>query len=269
MELSTVYKTLFFTSDENSGAQSIGNRGDEFRVLLNTPITIPENAINVRAKVLDSSVWNVVPNISTENLNNTFIVNGQSFTIPDGLYSLTELNITVGRLLDEAGISKLAVQFEPDNATQRVFVNIEQGTTLDLTVSDFNEIIGFDKAVYNQSTLAPNPANFNRTEFFVIESDIALHGLPLNNIDANIIHKHVISAPPGSQSNYAPFNPQIVNMNNLIGQKLNNLSFRLRDQLNRNVDTLGEYFSFTLQLEYDVLTADGNIKYTDGVYHRR
>ena len=267
-QITTVFKSLFFSSDKNSGAQ-VNTRGDEFRILFNTPITIPETAINVRGKVLDSSIWNVVPNISSENLNNTLIVNGNTLTIPNGLYSINDLNVTLNRLLDEAGLSKSAVQFEGDNATQKTFMTIEAGITVDFTVGDFNEIVGFEKQTYNVSQLAPNPANVNRTEFFIIESDLAIHGLPLNNIDANIIHKHIISAQPGSQSNYAPFNPQIVNLDNLIGQKINNISFRLRDQLNRTVDTQGENYAFTLQLEYDVLTDDGLNKSVDGVYHRR
>ena len=253
MSTHTVKKTFLFSSDPQAGADNLTKDGDSFSVNLNNPLVIPEGVYVANLTVLDSSIWNTVPNIASEYLNNTFLVNGNLITIPDGLYSLLDLNNTIERELDAVGLSKTAVIFLADNPTQRVIMLLEAGITVDFTPSDFNLVVGFNSISYNALTnYAPNTANFNRIEYFIIECNQVLNGIALNNKNSGIIHKHIISSGTGSQSNYAPFNPQEVNINNLIGQKTSKFSFRLRDQLNRVVDTNGEYYSFTVLISYEI-----------------
>jgi hypothetical protein len=249
----TVKKVFLFSSDPEAGASNLSVKGDSFHVDLNTPLVIPEGAYSARLSVLDSSIWNTVPNIASFYNNNILNVNAIPTIIPDGLYSLDDLNATLARQLDLNGLSKTAVIFEADNATQKVVMVLEAGITVDFTPSDFNEVVGFDSITYNSAVnFAPSVANFNRIEFFIIECSEVLNGISLNNINSGIIHKHIISAGTGSQSNYSPFNPQPVNISNLIGQKTGKFSFRLRDQLNRVVDTNNETYAFTVLIEYDI-----------------
>lgn len=265
------YQTYFISSDPRAGALNVSPTGDIFQILLDRPITIPRNAIDAQIRVLDSNIWNVVPNISASIGNNVlnFNIQGTSYTtnFPDGLYSLEALEEFIQRDLELKGLDPTAIQFSGNGATQKSVLRFGvDNVQIDFTQANSpREILGFDSRLV---PLTPQPAgfseegdsqaNFNRTEYFLISTDLISNGVPLNSTSGNgVIHKALIQAPPGSQSNFLPYKPIVVDASELIGFSKNQFTVRLTDQLNRPVSTQGESFSFTMELSYSI---ESNVK---------
>ena len=95
-------------------------------------------------------------------------------------------------------------------------------------------------------------ASFNRTNSFLIRSDLVGNGIPVNSKAAGILAQVMIDEPPGSQVNYVPFFPPRSDADELIAHNKNFFSFFLVDQLGREVDTFGENWSFTLVIRYQI-----------------
>ena len=146
-----------------------------------------------------------------------------------------------------------------DDATQKTVITFnEDNTQIDFTQSDTpRDVLGFN------SRLAPlalepavhiefgdNTAAFNRTNSFVIQGDLISNGIPINSIARGVMANVPITSSPGSQIIYQPFLPPAVNANELIGRTKNYFSFRLTDQINRPVDTLGELWGFTVVISF-------------------
>lgn len=265
MPVTKRYQTYFISSDPDAGSVNLSQQGDQFQVVLDRPINIPRNAVDAHIRVLDSSIWNVVPNISADigNNNLSYIVGGVQYStlIPNGLYSLEGLEDFIQRDLTNKGLSPTAITLSGNSATQKSVLTFEAGVQLDLTVANApTQILGFDARlvpltpqVDGYSEEGDSTANFNRTEFFLISSDIVSNGIPVNSSSGSgVIHKALIQSQPGSQSNYLPYLPPIVDAGELIGQSKSSFNVRLSDQLGRRVSTQGEYFAFTMQLEYSI-----------------
>jgi hypothetical protein len=274
---STIEKHLsyVFISDPQGGAVNVSPDGDAFTVQLNNPIVIPHKALSCSLVLLQAEIWNVVPNISAKIGNNTLYIytdyvpltdpptapNPQNvqIVIPDGLYSLDGLNSFIGSALTNLDLPVNLITLSSDSATQTVVINFNyDNTQLDFTQSNtLNEILGFNSRLV-PLVLEPavhiefgdNPAKFNRTDSFIIKGDLISNGIPFNNINSGVLASIPITAKAGSQIVYAPYNPIVIDCDELIGKSKSNFSFQLTDQLNRNVDTVGEIWSFSVQISY-------------------
>ena len=256
-----------FSSNTSTGAQNIQNNGASFSVALNSPIYIPKGTVDCTVEVLQAAVWNVSPNIAAEFGNNRlrFAYNEISYTfvIPDGLYSLTDLNTTISRLLANAGLPRNLFLLSGDQSTQKTVITYTlAGVLIDFDIiNSIRTVLGFDarlspaggNSVAGQSDFSDNTAVFNRINSFFVRSSMVNNGLPLNNVGSGIIAAVPISAKPGSQINYAPTIPIAVDASNLPGTTLQFISFDLLDQDLRYVNTVGDYWSITLAIKYKIL----------------
>lgn len=255
--------TIPFSSDPTTGS-IVNSTGDEFRVLKDTPVIIPNDAVNVQFRVLQSSIWNTVANISSANLNNTvdFTVAATpySFVLPDGLYTIEGLNSAFQFGLLSLGLDTNLIVLYGDESTQKIIfefnaVDVQMDFT---TANNLGDILGVDSRLLplvastdGQQEFADNVAAFNTIEYFTITTpNLVVGGLPINNRTFGILHKHIISAPVGSQSNYSPRHPSVVDASNLKGRSIQNWQFALRDQQNRSL-LVNEIWSFDLELSYE------------------
>ncbi|MCP4342549.1 MAG: hypothetical protein GY799_27635, partial [Desulfobulbaceae bacterium] len=165
---------IIASSSASAGASNIQLNGSSFELRLQQPIRMPHNLQNCTVQVDEATVWWTIPNISVDLGNNQFyfehLATPYVITIPDGLYSVSDLNNAIDReLVTATGISGL-VTLSADNATQKVEILINQaGSQIDLTPADtFRDIIGFDSqkvpvavSVGSYSQLGDNVAAFN------------------------------------------------------------------------------------------------------------
>ena len=256
-----------FSSNTSTGAANIQNNGASFSVALNSPIYIPKGTVDCTVEVLQAAVWNTSPNIAVEfgnyRLRFTYNENVYGFVIPDGLYSLTDLNTTISRLLANAGLASNLFILSGDQSTQKTVITYSvSGVRIDFTNPDsIRTVLGFDArlspvggiSAAGQSDFSDNTAVFNRINSFFVRSSMVNNGLPLNNVGSGIIAAIPITAAPGSQINYAPTIPIAVDASDLPGTTLQFISFDLLDQELRYVNTVGEDWSITLAIKYKIL----------------
>jgi hypothetical protein len=260
---------MLVTSDPSAGATNLSADGSSFNIVLDEPLTIPYNAINITIAVEQSTVWWVIPNI-IQNVNDKLyitcpnvanVLTNYVVTITQGLYDLTSLNTSIQTELESQGAKidpEPVISFNPDSATQRVSMRFAYPSmSVDFTQPQtFREILGFDPLVYQNlliapfSILAPNVASFNQVNYFLIHSDLCSRGIRFNGNYNQTISQVLINVPPGSQIVYAPFNPAIVTCPDLAGIKRTRVKFWLTDDKDRLVNTNSEYWSARLTIKY-------------------
>ncbi len=261
--------SMLVSSDPEAGATNVSSDGSYFEVQLQDGLKIPSDALNVNIEVEEASVWWVVPNIITGQNDKMYItapdtadvVQNYVITIPQGLYDLSGLNQAVLRELENAG-AKIdpdpVITMTPDEATQKVEIRFNYSTvSIDFTQSDtFREILGFDSQIYGTypsapiNVLAPNVAQFNQVNYFLLHSDLTNKGIRFNNNYNQTISQILIDVPPGSQIVSKPFNPAKISAPELAGTNRTNLRFWLTDDSNRRVNTNGEYFTARIVIHY-------------------
>lgn len=262
-----VVQSLLFSSNPALGNIQVSDNGSTFVVSLEEPLSIPQKSENVTLEVQSADTWNIVPNI-VENQNKfycsaldvTDTPTAYVLTIPVGLYDLTSLSVAIETALLNDGAKPGNFTFIADSATQKVNIRFNNpNTTIDFNPNDtFRDVLGFDPQVVGPFVTIPttvpadNVAKFNNVSFFLISSDLVDYGLRVNNLYRQIICKIPITAKPGSQITYNPFNATIIDMNNLKGVKRTQIRFQLLDDSGNTVDTRGEYFSVLLKISYDM-----------------
>ena len=154
------------------------------------------------------------------------------------------------------------------DATQTIVITFNYAaTSIDFTQADScREILGFDSAVVTgtvgENVFGDNIAAFNRITSYFIKSNILSGGIPQNTKSTGIITGVPITAKVGSQINYSPKNPLKSNADELIGAAKQFLSFRLLDQLERDVSTAGEEWSLAIVIRYYIFEQGHNIKHS-------
>jgi hypothetical protein len=252
-------------SNPNSGSINLSTPGDSFEVQLEDSFHIPENSIDLFVSVQDATIWWTVPNVITGSNDILTIIDDRgvqdivTVTIPQGLYGLAELNNAIERYLVNNGKAVL-IQLSSDSATQKVEIIANYADiTIDFTVANsINELIGFEANTYGPSTvtgqkfLAPNVANFNTVNYFLMHSDICDRGIPFNGKYSQTIAKILIDVTPGSQITYTPFNPSKTHCKNLKNSRRLLFRYWITDDQNRSLNTNSEYWSARIKLTYKV-----------------
>ncbi len=256
---------IIATSSEAAGAVNITNNGSSFEILLADPIIMPDNLSNCSVQVDEATVWWTIPNISAALGNNLVYVSysgaPHTLTIPDGLYSITDLSSAIDReFLAATGVAGV-ISLAPDNATQKVTIAISPGgvaTQIDFTQANtIRDIIGFNSQLVppaptavTYSQLGDNVAAFNSIEFFLLHSDIVGQGIRVNEVFTQTIAQILIDVPPGSQIVSREYNPPKSDALGLQGTTIDRIRFWLTDQNNNLVDTHGEHFSCRIVIKY-------------------
>lgn len=246
------------------------NSFDAFSVRLQQPLKIPANAYNCTLRVEATSIWNNEPNIIA-GVNDTLRVTGPNaldvvtvfdLTIPQGSYSVSELNQTLQTQLTNAG-AKVSpdplISITPDEATQKIDLRLNYtNVTVDFTQPNAcYEILGFlstsvvgPPAVAGQSYLANNEAKFNVINYYLVASSLVTQGLRFNDTYRSIINQTNITVRPNSLIVSEPFNPSVIPCPELAGQVRSDFDVRLlKDDLTA-ANTRGEYFSVRLSINY-------------------
>ena len=261
-----------FSSDPALGATQISEDGSSFVITLDQSIEIPQSAMNCTIDVIGANIWYVQPNISEVLGNNKFsyIYNAVTYniTIPDGLYSLDNLNSYLSiQYVNEGFASNLIVLTGNDSTQQTVATFTDTNLQIDFNIADsVAPVLGFNYTLVplviqaaGYSEFSPNIAAFNTINSFYIQCSIVSGGLPINNKSSSIIAAIPITASPGNLIVYTPNIPVEINAQEIIGKQTSTLNIRLLDDSLRPAPTNGEYFSFIMHIHYSVLLTDKKI----------
>jgi hypothetical protein len=277
--MSTIVKkqeTLLFSSSPDNGAQNISADGSSFDVILSSPLQIPRAAVSCSLSVIQASIWNVSPNISSEFNNNIFnftttnAANPGTYNIefPEGLYSITGFSSYISTFFTNNNLPSNLIVLTADDSTQKtVMTFLDAGDYVDFTVpNSCREVLGFDSRLApttpqsaGWSEFSDTEAAFNRVNSYLITSNIVSGGIPINTGGRNVIGSVPITERTGSQINYDPRNTIEIDAIELAGNSKLNLSFQLRDQLLRLAPTSGEYWSIVVRITYGILLTDQSV----------
>ena len=263
----------FLTSSSTTqGAVNKNSQGSRFDVILEKPLSIPREAINVRVALQSATIWWSINNISASLGNNKMYIDGQDtsdvttsyvVTIPDGLYDLSGLESAILTSLANQGAKTdplPLINLIPDPNTQKVEIEFNYATSsVDFTQSDTPRLLlGFDSQVLGtyatipQVVLADNIASFNQINYFKIGTSIVSKGLPTNGKYNQTLSSIQIDVQPASQINFQPTSIIYLDGDHLKGNHLTTFSVWLTDDQNRLVDTNSEDFSATIIIKYQM-----------------
>ena len=250
----------------SSEGQQVTSDGSVFQVRFGDNLRIPKNAQEVTLRVESATIWWTVPNI-LQGVNDTLYIAGPSVNdvvtnyivvIPSGLYDLSGLEQAVHRALENQGAKidpSPLISLSPDSATQRVEVRLNYvSTVVNFAANSPYTMLGFavGSLLSRPPTkwVAPNTAQFNTVNYFLLHSDLVSQGIRYNGDYNQTIAQALIDVAPGSQITYSPYNPPKVSAQELAGQLRNTARFWLTDDKNRAVNTNGESWSLRVVVSY-------------------
>lgn len=237
--------------------------GSAFIATFEEPLRLPANCISPSLCVLESDVFNVVPNLTAASTLNISGLTGADVLIsfPEGIYNLSDINDIIDRTLQTSGYDEGIVKIEADTVTGKI-ITVLNDTTVGQTLtveyatatSALQSLLGQTTNVTAPTTsyfsqLGDNIAKFNLTRFLLINSDIVQSGIAINGIYNNIIGKHILSSPPGSQSVYEPIHKSFTPVPNLVGAGKTSYRVWLTDDRNQPVK-MSEPWSVNIELSY-------------------
>lgn len=256
---------LFVGSAAELGATNVSAGRDRFDVQFKNSVYFPPEARNITLEVRNATIWWTVLNVEA-GVNDAFrfITDNPlvttDITIEPGLYDVSSLNSAVNAGLVNAGLASGLITIVGDNATQKVilvFSALDQ--RVEWVATSFWELTGFNNGQFVPaagfttgpfSESAPNVANFSDVSNFLVHTTLVQRGIPTGDQDFQMIASIPINVPPGSQQTYEPQNPVKLNTDQWRGQRFNQATFWITDQLNRSLDFNGEDFTLLVVFSY-------------------
>jgi len=246
-------------------SSSLNQNSDNFTVTFGSPIELnslsKENEkVKYEIALISADLWYSFSNISTELGNNTFkYYNGSTWktvTLPNGNFQVSDINDFLEVVFDqnndvstdEDGIYNIVIA--PNIVTLKVEIAIKNGYKIDLTTSKLNELIGFNKAIYDTTTSSQNRVDITRgVNSLSIHCSIA-GGSYDNNIGSDILYSFVPLTGRGSSIHIEPNYPIYVPVNE--ESYIKSIQMRITDQLGRRVNFNGEPVTYFLSLRKSI-----------------
>lgn len=236
---------------------TLDSYGNEFRYSINGGIKMPGDSCIM--KITFSSVWFNTPNITSGVNNKLYFTIGSgsetSISIPTGLYSVTTLSSMIVTLLENSSIDSTAFTLGANDATQKVYLRAgDEDVEFNFTHSDtIRDILGFDSGTVSVSSetseFGDNIANFNTLNQYLIHCDKVDGGINYDGTSSDIID--VINIPAGtsvgSQVISEKIDPTVIYADSFC-KSVDNILFRITDQDNNKIDTLGEEWNISFKL---------------------
>ena len=181
--------------------------------------------------------------------------NGSTFkeiTFPAGVWNYTDFNTHIRDITkivkDGAENNEYPITLEFDNTTFRVTITLAQNYQLDLTSSNFNELIGFDKEILkNQSNVGPRVPNLSQdTDILNIHCDLINDSL-VDGQETDIIYSFSTSVLRPSYS--FTLEPRRVTYNPTNKNIIDSIRMHITDGKRRLIDLNGADTSFSLILK--------------------
>ena len=202
--------------------------------------------------------------------------------LPDGLYSVSDLNAALRRLIGNKMIPNTTTRYNTNSitisansSTQHIIIEMNPGFvlgtlpflnnimhTFGITTLD-NDASGVQFLHDNDYWEADSTAQLTPINSFLLHSDLVERGLCVNNGIANILTEIQLSGPPGSFLTYRPYLPYKLDGNHLKFSSRSTLKFYITDDKNRSLDMFGEAYSFSVVVKYKIdVSAANNTGYT-------
>ena len=232
------------------------NTPQDFTIKFNKPIILDRNSeytVGLNRIVNMSFTWfNVNPSYGNQLIKYSSD-NGSTFeniTFPKGVWSYTDFDTYIKGITKTKKNNKdhYPITLEFNETTFRVTVTLDQNYQLDLTASNFNELIGFNKVVLkSESNTGPNVPNLSQdTDILNIHCDLINDSL-VDGQDTDIIYSFSTSVLRPSYS--FTIEPRRVTYNPTNKNSISSIRMYITDGKRRLVDLNGADTSFSLILK--------------------
>ena len=218
------------------------DRNSQYAVGLNRIVNMSFTWFNV-----NSSYGNQLIKYSSDN-GSTF----HEITFPAGVWNYTDFNTYIKDITkivkDGASNNEYPITLEFDNTTFRVTVTLAPNYQLDLTASDFNDLIGFDKKVLKSgNNIGVRVPNLSQdTDILNIHCDLINDSL-VDGQDTDIIYSFSTSVLRPSYS--FTIDPRRVTFNPVNKNSISSIRIYITDGKRRLINLNGADTSFSLLLK--------------------
>ena len=246
--------------------------GSSFDVVFDTPISTGGTP---HLKVLSSTIWYTFPNVITAS-NDTLVIRygaaltyTATLTIPQGLYSIQDLNSAIQHQIESQGLStalgsKTVLSIGANYATGKATVTItiptsmpSQHIQIDWVTSTISSLLGFSQnvelnaasSVFEKTFFGDTVANMAPVASLQIRCSSVRGSVVSGTTGSDVLASVQINARPGYQINYEPsVTPRVPAPSFMNG--ISSMRMRLTDQDGTPVNTQYEDWGATLLLEW-------------------
>ena len=234
------------------------NTPQNFVTKFNIPIILDRNyqyVVGLNRIINMSFTWFNVNSSYDNQLIKYSSDNGSTFndiTFPAGVWNYTDFNTYIKDITkivkDGANNNEYPITLEFDNTTFRVTVTLANNYQLDLTASNFNELIGFEKEVLkSENNVGPKVPNLSQdTDILNIHCDLINDSL-VDGQDTDIIYSFSTSVLRPSYS--FTLEPRRVTYNPTNKNIIDSIRIHITDGKRRLIDLNGAETSFSLILK--------------------
>jgi len=234
------------------------NKPENFITEFTRPIILDSNTkyvVGLNRIINMSSTWFNVNAGYNNQLIKYSLDSGSTFnniTFPAGVWNYTDFNTYIKDqtkiVKDGANNNEYPISLEFDNTTFRVTVTLANNYQLDLTASNFNELIGFDKKILsNETNIGTRVPNLSQdTDILNIHCDLINESL-VDGQDTDIIYSFSTSVLNPSYS--FTLEPKRVTFNPVNKNYISSIRIHITDEKRRLVNLNGSDTSFSLILK--------------------
>ena len=234
------------------------NTPQNFVTKFNIPIILDRNyqyVVGLNRIINMSFTWFNVNSSYDNQLIKYSSDNGSTFndiTFPAGVWNYTDFNTYIKDITkivkDGANNNEYPITLEFNNTTFRVTVTLANNYQLDLTASNFNELIGFEKEVLkSENNVGPKVPNLSQdTDILNIHCDLINDSL-VDGQDTDIIYSFSTSVLRPSYS--FTLEPRRVTYNPTNKNIIDSIRIHITDGKRRLIDLNGAETSFSLILK--------------------
>ena len=232
-------------------------RTSDFTINYSRPIDLSDGLWAVALDKIEYCVsWH---NVDSSYNNRTFSysdgVNTRIVTLPEGNYTVDLINEYLHEVMYANGDYTIdpvtgqpvySISITPNYPTLRTRISVVPGWSVDLTLSRFHNLIGFNSVVVTATSIGAHHSNINRSmESIHVHCDLVTNSY-VNSTNNDLLYQFAPQGFPGSKQTSEPRNRTFMPIRGAT--HVNRIRIYLTDQHNRHINFHGEPVAVTLVL---------------------
>jgi hypothetical protein len=222
------------------------NAPEDLTISFCAPIELTDKPYEVA--LIKATVWYSWFNIASYYNNNSFkYFNGTEWKdveIPDGNYSLDELNKFIQRILIQNADDPDLICFIPNYSTLRLIISLKPSVQMNLKFGTLHEVLGYEKTIVTESSEGSKTVDITRGVNSILIHCSLISSSYNNGVTSDILYSFLPDKPPGNLLDISPNTPIYLPINEIC--QIKSIRMRITDQQNRPVRLNGEHATYLL-----------------------
>lgn len=236
-----------------------GDTSDNFSTYFSPALNLKNDVRDWEFALIQTTMWYNFYNVSASIGNNVLKYSNNSgsnwytVTIPDGLYSIENINSQIQQAIENNGHTVNKLKIIANYSIVKVQIYIEPGSNFQIdlqsSVSSFGSFLGFNSAIYTTEgySTAQNNANItNDINKLIVHCSLVNNEFSFDNgTKSDTLFTVVPNELPGSLMVREPSKPIYLPVNNTFIERI---SMRVTDERNNRINFNGENVTYLLHL---------------------